>query len=68
MNLHDKIKSNKLHGHENVNAVGIWDEGYVSYREKSAEAIVRRCSRHRRKVLIGFAEPYEVKVNKSYRR
>jgi len=32
MSLHNKTKSNKLHGHEDVDAAGIWDEGYVSYR------------------------------------
>jgi len=32
MSLQHKTKSNKLHGHEGVNAAGIWDEGYGSYR------------------------------------
>lgn len=35
INLLDKTKSNKLHGHEDVNTAGIWDEGYVSYRGRS---------------------------------
>ncbi len=35
MSLPDKTKSNRLHGHENVNAAGMWDEGYVSYRGRS---------------------------------
>ncbi|HAN95815.1 MAG TPA: hypothetical protein DCQ17_09625 [Firmicutes bacterium] len=33
--LHDKTKSNKLHGHEDVNVAGVWDEGYASYRGRS---------------------------------
>ena len=33
--LHYKTKSNKLHGHEDVNTAGIWDEGYASYRGRS---------------------------------
>lgn len=32
MSLPDKTKSNKLHGHEDVNTAGTWDEGYVAYR------------------------------------
>ena len=35
ISLHDKTKSNKLHGHEGVDMAGIWDEGYVSYRGRS---------------------------------
>lgn len=35
MSLRNKTKSNKLHGHEDVNMAGIWDEGYVSYRGRS---------------------------------
>ncbi len=35
INLLGKTKSNKLHGHEDVNTAGIWDEGYVSYRGRS---------------------------------
>ncbi len=69
MSLPNKTKSNKLHGHEDVDMAGAWDEGYASYRgrphgrveteyeawlkkicrEESAEAIVQRCPRHRRK-------------------
>ncbi|XCH78707.1 MAG: hypothetical protein WHF31_14465 [Candidatus Dehalobacter alkaniphilus] len=32
MSLPNKTKSNKLHGHEDVNMAGIWDESCVSYR------------------------------------
>ena len=32
MSLPDKTKSNQLHGHETVNAAGIWEESDVSYR------------------------------------
>ncbi len=35
MSLLYKTKSNKLHRHEDVNAAGIWGEGYVSYRGRS---------------------------------
>jgi hypothetical protein len=35
MSLHDKTKSNKLHGHEDVNTAGTWDESYASYRGRS---------------------------------
>ena len=35
MSLQNKTKSNKLHGHEDVDRAGIWDEGYVSYRGRS---------------------------------
>ncbi len=35
MSLQLKTKSNKLHGHEDVDAAGMWDEGYMSYRGRS---------------------------------
>lgn len=35
ISLQCKTKSNKLHGHEDVNAAGIWDESYASYRGRS---------------------------------
>jgi hypothetical protein len=35
MSLPFKTKSNKLHGHEDVNTASIWDESYVSYRGRS---------------------------------
>ena len=35
MSLHDKTKSNKLHGHTSVNEAGTWDESYSSYRGRS---------------------------------
>ncbi len=31
MSLRNKTKSNKLHGHEDVDMAGIWDESYASY-------------------------------------
>lgn len=31
MSLHNKTKSNQLHGHEDVNMAGTWDKSYVSY-------------------------------------
>ena len=43
MSLQNKTKSNKLHGHEDVNMAGIWDESYVSYRGRSHERIERIC-------------------------
>ena len=43
MSLHIKTKSNKLHGHEDVNMAGIWDEGYVSYRGRSHGHMERIC-------------------------
>jgi hypothetical protein len=33
--LRNKTKSNKLHGHEDVNVAGLWDESYVPYRGRS---------------------------------
>lgn len=35
ISLHNKTKSNKLHGHEDVDAAGTWDESYASYRGRS---------------------------------
>jgi hypothetical protein len=37
MSLHNKTKSNKLHGHSNVNDVGTWKESESSYRGRSHE-------------------------------
>ena len=33
--LLSKTKPNKLHGHADVDAAGVWDEGYASYRGRS---------------------------------
>jgi hypothetical protein len=35
ISLHNKMKSNKLHGHGDVDTTGRWDEGYASYRGRS---------------------------------
>jgi len=35
MSLLNKTKSNKLHGHKDVNVAGTWDESYASYRGRS---------------------------------
>jgi hypothetical protein len=35
ISLPNKMKSNKLHGHGDVNTAGRWDEGYASYRGRS---------------------------------
>ena len=42
MSLLLKTKSNKLHGHENVNTAGIWDESYESYRGRSYRRMERK--------------------------
>jgi len=41
MSLHDKTKSNKLHGHGDVDMAGIWEESYASYRGRSHGRIKR---------------------------
>jgi hypothetical protein len=33
--LPNKTKSNKLHGHDDVDTAGGWDEGYAPYRGRS---------------------------------
>ena len=43
ISLLDKTKSNKLHGHEDVNAAGTWDESYASYRGRSHGRRERIC-------------------------
>jgi hypothetical protein len=43
MSLHNKTKSNKLHGHKDVDTAGTWDEGYVSYRGRSHGRKERIC-------------------------
>ena len=43
ISLPSKTKSNKLHGHEDVDAAGIWDESYASYRGRSRGRIKQIC-------------------------
>ena len=43
MSLRYKTKSNKLHGHGDVNTAGIWDESYAPYRGRSHGRIERIC-------------------------
>lgn len=43
MSLQLKTKSNKLHGHGDVDMAGIWDESYVSYRGRSHGRMERIC-------------------------
>ncbi|HBY04936.1 MAG TPA: hypothetical protein DEH07_10560 [Desulfotomaculum sp.] len=43
MSLLLKTKSNKLHGHEDVDMAGIWDESYASYRGRSHGRMKQMC-------------------------
>ena len=43
ISLQNKTKSNKLHGHKDVNAAGAWDESYAPYRGRSHGRIERIC-------------------------
>jgi len=43
MSLLNKTKSNKLHGHGDVNTAGIWDESCAPYRGRSHGRMERIC-------------------------
>jgi len=43
MSLRYKTKSDKLHGRGDVNAAGIWEESYASYRGRSHGRRERIC-------------------------
>ena len=43
MSLPFKTKSNRLHGHGDVDTAGIWDESYASYRGRSHGRMKRIC-------------------------
>ena len=43
ISLLNKTKSNKLHGHQDVNTAGTWDESYAAYRGRASGRMERVC-------------------------